>query len=266
LVLLPGLLSLVFLLLRKKIIKLSPLFKTTLLFIQGMFFCIYNYIFIGKLDQLVNFRKLDFFLAQFDLLIFDMPVAEFIGGSFPFNTSWGFFLNDILIFNYILFYFLGLYAIFGYYLSLKKKKYRVGITILSFFIFMGLNHLFYMLIPVSGPQYFQKDYFTEQLKFSLMGQFWFNVVLAGQKNLIDCFPSGHFGVALMATLWAYKINRVHFYIMIFVAFCVFLATLRLRFHYTLDLIFSPFLVILSYLLARKLFLNKYVDFSSDTHR
>jgi len=240
--------------LRPFFIPLKGIIKVLILFGLSLFFTLYNYNFIAELDGMVHFRRLDIFFAQFDMLLFKMPVADYLDKTFPFNTSLKVFFNDLLMVNYILFYFLGLYIVIFYYLSLHKEhKYRVATCLMSFMIFMGLNHISYMLVPVSGPQYYQKGLFTTDIPFTWIGRFWFDVVLKGQGNLIDCFPSGHFGVALMTTLWAYRINRWHHYFSIFVSICMFFATMKLRYHYSLDLIFSPFLVILAYLISFKLF-------------
>lgn len=256
-ILFPVLIASILLLSHRFFIKLPSLLKIFLLFGMAFFSALFNYIYIADLDKIIHFRRLDFFFAQFDMLVFNMPVAEFFGTLFPFSTSIGWFFNDVIMVNYVLFYFLSLYAILAFFFSLpKSKKYKAGMVVTSFLIFMGLNYVFYILVPVSGPQYFQKELFTENISFSFIGSFLFKVVLENQENFIDCFPSGHFGVALLATLWAHKVNRYHYYFMIFVSVCMFLATLRLRYHYTLDLLFSPFLVILAYLLSFKLFAEK----------
>lgn len=256
-ILLPCLFALFALLVRGWIIRQHDLVKTLFSLVLAFFFCLYNYDYIGKLDQIVNFHKLDFFFAQFDMLVFGMPVSEYLGRSFPFNTSWGAFFNDLLIIDYILFYFFGIFAVVGTYLNLsKRKKYRVGIVIVSYQLFLGINYLFYILVPVSGPQYYQKAFFTDEIPFHPIGQFWFDLIIAGQSNFIDCFPSGHFGLALLTALWAKKMGRIPYYICIIISVLMFLATLRLRYHYTLDLLFSPFLVILAYLMSFKLFSRK----------
>lgn len=256
-ILVPALVAFAFLLTRRFFIKLPAILKILFLYLLALFTSLFNYNYIARLDEMVNFKRYDFFFAQIDMMVFQMPVADYFGSSFPFNTTLGWFFNDLIMANYILFYFLGLYAILIFFFSLdKNNRYKTGICVTSFLIFMGINHVFYMLVPVSGPQYFQKDLFRETIPFSFLGSYLFNVVLERQANFIDCFPSGHFGIALMATLWAHKVNRYHYYFMIFVSLCMFLATLRLRYHYSLDLLFSPFLVILAYLLSFKLFSEK----------
>ncbi|RLA64743.1 MAG: hypothetical protein DRQ88_10420 [Epsilonproteobacteria bacterium] len=256
-ILIPCLVAGILLVIRRFVILLPDILKVIIIYGLSLFSALYNYTYIAGLDEIIKFKRLDFFFAQFDMLAFNMPVADFIGSFFPFNTSYGWFFNDLIMANYILFYFLGLYAILIFFFSLDEKhRYKVGMCVTSFLIFMGINHFIYILVPVSGPQYFQAQLFSEKIPFSVVGSYLFNVVLDRQVNLIDCFPSGHFGVALLATLWAFKVNRYHYYFMIFVSLCMFLATLRLRFHYSLDLLFSPFLVILAYLLSFKLFSEK----------
>ena len=128
LVMIPGLVAGLMLLTRHFFIKLPDLLKIFLLTGLAVFVSLYNYSYIADLDKIVNFKRLDFFFAQFDMLVFHMPVANFIGSTFPFNTSWAWFFNDLIMVNYILFYFLGLYAIFAFYFSLDKKhKYKAGI-------------------------------------------------------------------------------------------------------------------------------------------
>ena len=256
-ILIPCLIGGVFLLFQRHFIKFPPILKVVLLFGLSLFASLYNYNYVAELDKIVHFKRLDFFFAQFDMLVFNMPVAKYLGKTFPFNTQFGWFFNDLIMVNYILFYFLGLLSILSLFLSLDQdEKYQTGICVTSFLIFMGINYVFYMLVPVSGPQYFQAALFTDEIPFSVVGSYLSNVVLSGQDNLIDCFPSGHFGTALLATLWSYRIHRIQYYFMTFVSLCMFLATLRLRYHYSLDLLFSPFLVILAYLLSFKLFSEK----------
>ena len=116
-ILIPALVAGILLLNLRYFIKLPAIIKIILLYGLALFSSLFNYTYIGELDKVIHFKRLDFFFAHFDMLVFNMPVADFLGQSFPFNTAIGWFFNDLVIVNYILFYFLSLYATFAFYFS-----------------------------------------------------------------------------------------------------------------------------------------------------
>ena len=163
-------------------------------------------------------------------------------------------IYDILILCYMSYFILPMYGGILFFHQLNNEhKHRMGRYFSSFIIYFCFNFFCYIWVPVTGPQYFIRDQYSHQLPLSDFGHFFHNIIQNNQTTFIDCFPSGHFGVTLLVTIWLIRINHGHRFIMMGLSFLMGMATLALRFHYTLDLLASVPLALICYKLGFVLF-------------
>ncbi len=127
-------------------------------------------------------------------------------------------------------------AVFIYKGLPENKKYKIGRFYSSVLIFFRLNYIIYMFVPVTGTQYWMPDQFPTPLPLSPLGQTLWKMINQGQTTFIDCFPSGHTGVALLVTLWLFKTNHSMRYLLLATTSFIVIATLLLRYHYIMELI------------------------------
>ncbi|MDC1174789.1 phosphatase PAP2 family protein [Bacteriovoracaceae bacterium] len=251
----PVVISLVFYLLRPKIVWLSNLAKLFINTIPLGLTIILNYYLVGVFDASAGgVRRLDGPLASFDEITFGNPVADVILQSlqainFP---IWIFY--DLMILSYMTYFLLPFYGGVLYYRSLPvKKKYKLGRYFASMILFYSINYLFYLGVPVTGPQYFLANFFTYELPLSGFEQFLYQLVQNGQTTFIDCFPSGHTGIAVLTTLWLFRMKHSHRFYMLGLTCLIIGATLSMRYHYTLDVLCAFPLTYLSFRAAYLIF-------------
>jgi len=247
--------SFLFFSIRKYIIQSSPeikfLFNTVLLtFTVG-----FNYVLMGELDHVAGGLVLqDEFFLNFDMYLFGRPVALYFEDFFRPLGVIGYIFYDILILCYMSYFILPMYGGILFFQQLSDDyKYRMGRYFSSFIIYFCFNFFCYIWIPVTGPQFFIRDQYSQSLPLSDFGHFFYKIIQQGQTTFIDCFPSGHFGVTIMVTIWLFRINHGHRFIMLLITFLMGLAAMALRFHYTLDLVASIPLALICYKLGFVLF-------------
>jgi len=215
----------------------------------------FNYALMGKIDHLAGGLVLkDAWFAAIDLSLFGTPVAILFADLLrPFDLV-GRVIYDLLIFIYLSYFILPIYGAILFYRQLPANyKFRVGRYFSSFIIYFSINFLCYLWVPVTGPQYFSRESFSRPLPLTSFGKSIYEFIQSSQQTFIDCFPSGHFGVTLLVTIWLFRINHGHRFIMLFVTVMMGLATLALRFHYSLDLVAALPLALICYKLGFMLF-------------
>ncbi len=252
----PILLGLIFYFLRWKIIRNRPGWFIALLNVIVIAFTIvWNYLLIGRIDQLFGqLPRLDTFFVAFDQWLFGQQAAELIDQVLRPMGTMGSFIYDYLIINYALYFFIPLYGAWVYYHILaSSKKYKMGRYFSSLIIFYSFNYLLYLFVPVTGPQYFLADQFIRPIPFGFIGQFIYQLIQDSHSTYIDCYPSGHLGIASLVTIWFFKINHPHRFMMVLIMLSICLATLALRYHYSLDLFSALPLAIISYKSSHLLF-------------
>ena len=232
----PALLSIAFFAMRPLVIRLDSKYKFILNIIPMLICVLLNYYLIGVLDQSVDglVRKDELF-SQFDLWLFSMPVARAFYEGLAFLGPLRSVFYDIMMMSYMSYFFLPIIGGIFYYRSLKEKL-KVGRYFFSVILFFSLNFLFYLIVPVSGPQYFHAHDFGIALPLSAFGQVLWQAVNDGQTTFIDCFPSGHTGIAFLVSIWMFRIKHPARYILALTTLFIIFATLALRYHYILDLL------------------------------
>jgi len=249
----PILLSLVFFFIRPKLIKLKAVYIFLINTIPITISIILNYYLIGQIDNMTKgLFRYDYWFSDIDIYLFNGPIANKIE-LFWSGVKYSFLYYDLLQLSYLSYYLFPIYGGVAYYRLLdEKRKYKIGRYCSSVVIFYSLNYLFYLIVPVSGPQFYNSEMFLSNLPFSSFGLFLNELVSSGQPTFIDCFPSGHTGVALLITFWLFRIHHQQRYASLFVSCLMILATLSLRYHYTLDVLCAFPLAIICYKLGHLL--------------
>lgn len=217
-----------------------------------------NYYMVGQLDiAMGGSTRMDLYLIQFDFLLEKIPLALWFEDLFNSMAPFTSIIYDILIFAYILYFLLPYYAAIQYYRFLPpQKKYRIGWFSLNLTLYYMMNFTLYLIIPVTGPQYFLESFFQNPFPFSPFGHFLYKLVQEGQLTFIDCFPSGHFGVCFLLTIFLYREKNKHYKECFVITGLVAISTLALRYHYSLDLFAAMILAFVSLKMSRKIFFAK----------
>ena len=250
-ILLPLPVSFAFYAYRQKIIEKGHAF---ILIMNAVFMNVaisYNYYMIGELDRMAGvLQRYDEVMWKFDLWVFKAPPALLIENVFQVTKIYSTFFYDSIIICYLLYYALPYLGGILYYLQLPKHlKYRVGRFCSNIVIYYSINYTLYFTIPVSGPQYYIRELFVNDLPFSWVGQWLYDLIKAGQLTYIDCFPSGHVGATFLVTFWLYKINHQQRFLVTLILIGVIFATIALRYHYVLYVLVSIPLAIFSYYIS-----------------
>lgn len=235
--LIPIIFALIFYFLRPSVIKLRPTFKLMLGLIPLAISIFLNYYLIGEFDRAIGFERKDQIFYSFDLWLFGEPVAKLGEGLLRPLGLIGSLFYDVLMTSYLSYFLLPIIGAFLIFKELADdQKHRIGRYLISVLFFFSLNYIFYMLVPVTGPQYWVPEEFPQRLPFTPYGEFLWSLINQGQSTFIDCFPSGHTGVAFLVTLWLFKVGHKLRYIFLATTLFIILATLMLRYHYLMDLI------------------------------
>jgi hypothetical protein len=251
----PVAFALLFYFLRPAIIKMSPNWIFFFNTLPLAFTVTLDYYLIGQFDRSVDLlKRQDLFLATFDQWLWGKPVALVFQDILHPLGILGQFFYDLLMISYFSYYILPFVGgILFFNLLPKDKKYKMGRYFSSMVLYFSLNYLLYLSIPVTGPQYWLRHFFQTNISFGPIGRLGSQLLTEGQTTFIDCFPSGHLGISLLVTLWLFKMNHGLRFVMLFLSGLIMLATLALRFHYTLDLVFAFPLALFCYRAAWILF-------------
>ena len=253
--LIPAILSFLIIFFASSWVKLSSLYKFLINCFQSTFMGVSNYIFIFHIDSAFGeLPRFDRVFSQIEFLLSKRPLALIIQealGPFPMIST---IFYDSIMLSYILYFLLPFFGAWVCYRKLPQdKKFVIGEYALIISCYYILNFTFYLLVPVSGPQFFLKDLFTEPIPFSPFGQMIYDFVQMGQVTYIDCFPSGHFGICFLVTVLLYRLNDPRYLLSGLVCFGVGWATIALRYHYLLDLVGSVFLALFCLWVGAKLY-------------
>lgn len=238
LALFPVFVAFFFFFFRPKIIKIKKYY----LFCFNIFLialCIVlNYYLVGEIDKNNGLLpRRDALLSSFDLYLFGNPVSLFFESLASSAGLLGSLFYDFMILAYISYYILPIYGAYLYFGVLKENEsYKIGRFFFSVLLYFAINFIFYLLVPVTGPQYWLTDFYTTNLPFTDFGKLLYETVQTGQTTFIDCFPSGHTGVAFLTTIWLYRVQHPQKYFILMTTVLIVFATLAMRYHYTLDLL------------------------------
>lgn len=253
--LIPIILGLSFYYFKDEIIKRGPLIVFFANIGLVVCFAVLNYFLIGTIDSIAGeLPRYDQVLSSIDVFLFNRPVADVIYLKTKVFGKYQPFFYDLVQFSYMVYFFLPLLAGHLYWSKLPHKyKHLMGRMLASYTLYFTINFLFYLVVPVSGPQdYIPGLFHEEELPLTDFGKSMHLIVKDARTTFIDCFPSGHTGVALLSTIWLYKIQHPLKKASAILAILIVLATLSLRYHYLTDVIAAIPLAIFCYRFSEKI--------------
>lgn len=128
----------------------------------------------------------------------------------------------------------------------------------AFLISLGFlaSYMGYLLVPVRGPRFF-----LAPLDLTPLRGAWFTEALRHGLDQLesahyDCFPSGHTELTLLAFWTTRRISRKLFAAYAVYSICIILATVYLRYHYTVDVLAGGALAIILLALAPRFFMSR----------
>ncbi|MGH9326759.1 MAG: phosphatase PAP2 family protein [Terriglobia bacterium] len=206
----------------------------------------------GKATLLLVTHDRDAMLLAWDKRLFGIePSLYFQRFISPPLTAW-------MQFSYAFhLYVIPLVACF-IYLYRTRDRFRemmCGLVVISFFGILG-----YFIVPAIGPKFTLHNVYTVPLTQPL-------AVFNRQIEFMnfarirrDCFPSLHVGMSFLVWLYAWRNSKKLFWILSPFILSLWLSTVYLRYHYTVDCIAGFILAPLCYWLANALY-QRYGDMS-----
>jgi membrane-associated phospholipid phosphatase len=206
----------------------------------------------GKASLLLVTHDRDAMLYAWDKRLFGVEPSIWIQAFIrPPLTAWMQFSYAFHLYN------IPLVACF-IYLFRPRERFRemmCGLVLISFFGILG-----YFVVPAIGPMYTLHNAYTVPLSQPLAV---FNRQIAFldfARIQRDCFPSLHVGISFLVWLYAYRNSKELFWILSPFMLSLWVSTVYLRYHYTVDCIAGFILAPLCYLLANWLY-KRYGDLS-----
>ncbi len=234
----PVVLAFLFYFLRPHLLKLKNSTLFWLNTIPVTISVVLNYYLVGEFDRSVGgLTRRDAIFSNFDEALFGVPTSFIFEGAAQTLGTMGSLFYDLMMLSYMSYFLLPFIGGIFYFKTLgAHEHYKVGRFFFSVVLYFAINFLLYLIVPVTGPQYWLKDLYTEALPLTAFGQFLWSIVHHGQTTFIDCFPSGHTGIAFLVTIWLVRLNHPSRYFFMATSAFIVAATLAMRYHYILDLL------------------------------
>ena len=190
---------------------------------------------------------IDPFFQKIDLAIFGYQPAIEWGRSLD-----NFFWQEWFHFAYFSYYLM----IFGIavWLYLKRRKNFYQYTFLVFFLFY-VCYITYIFLPVIGGRFWQENMdIATKYRYGIFTRLM-AFIYTNSPHKGAAFPSSHVAVALVVSLYAYKVKKMLGYILLFVTFSLAIATVYCHYHYFIDTIFGILYAIIFYIVGLKFYNN-----------
>src|SRR5487761_34584 len=199
----------------------------------------------GKATLMVVTHDRDAMLLAWDRWLFGVEPTIYLQRFInPTLTAWMQFAYAFHLYN------IPLVACF-IYLFRPRERFRemmCGLVVVTFFGILG-----YLIVPAIGPEYTLRNLYTVPLSQPL-------AVFNQQIQFInfariqrDCFPSLHVGISFLVWLYAWRNSKALFWILSPLILSLWVSTVYLRYHYTVDCIAGFILAPLCYTLANWLY-------------
>ena len=208
----------------------------------AIYFVVMNLVFgsLGTISPLINPQgKMDALLQRWDNWLIGGNLSVWL---IPYMRTW---MTEILAACYMLFMIqLPVACIYYLFQPLKTAKgFYVGLFSLYAFGFTG-----YLLVPAVGPYLAMSDIFGGPIQAGPVMDFLHYMYPKG-TNYTDVFPSLHCGVSLFILLFDSKYHRLRFWGYLVPCVGLWISTVYLRYHYTVDCLVGFVLAITMFLFA-----------------
>jgi membrane-associated phospholipid phosphatase len=156
-------------------------------------------------------------------------------------------LTDVLSFCYFAHVLLPTIVFVFLYLRAPYRLFAEAIQ--GFFLLFVIGFFLYVVVPAVGPKYELAHLYQRDLQGGLIGELNRTIIdLARIKR--DAFPSLHVGLSAILLLYAWRASRTFTLVLFPVILGNWIATIYLRYHYTIDVLAGFLLVPLVDILVR----------------
>lgn len=200
-----------------------------LLFLRTAYPLILLGFFYSETDALNNvfFQNLDRYFARLDSAIFGFQPSLAFYNFFP--QTW---FSELMNLSYFSYYFL----VAGYCILIFKQRPKdfvktVFLITCSFLIY----YLIFIMLPVSGPQYFFDPPHNQIADSGLFRKLVKLVEFIGERPTA-AFPSSHVGIVFILILMAFSKNLKIWHLLIPVFILLSFSTVYIKAHYAVDII------------------------------
>lgn len=202
------------------------------------------YMTLNPLIDRVSPTLMDPFILHADHLLFGGYPAVAVAGALPPPVV------DLLMIAYVSYYAWPV----AMAVVLYRRDDREGLARFTTLMLLAfwLNFACYVMVPVIGPRFTLASHFAGPPQGWLVGTFLFEALLRSPM-IRDCFPSGHTALSLLVLWFAFRHHRRFFWVMLPFGVGIISATLLMRFHYVLDLVFAVPLLLAAHFLAESLY-------------
>lgn len=185
--------------------------------------------FYAETDALNNvfFSNLDYHFARFEMLVFGFQPALDFYASFPYK-----WFSEFMNLGYFSYYFLILGFAIHVFIKNESDLIRIVFLICCSFIFY---YLIFIIIPVSGPQYYFKSPYNSIPNSGIFRTFVLLVEKIGERPTA-AFPSSHVGIIFILILLAWKkyAKSLAWLIPFFILLSI--STVYIKAHYAIDVL------------------------------
>ena len=213
---------------------------------------LHPYLFFAYFFETISSMNLVFFHNYIDP--FFQKIDKFIFGYQP-TIKWGRALDNYFWQEWFHFAYFSYYPMIvgvGLWLYIKRKEDFFRFTFLVYFLFY-LCYVTYIFLPVIGGRFYDINMeITKEYRYGVFTRIM-AFIYRNSPHKGGAFPSSHVAVALMVSLYAYKIKRKLGSILIFITFSLAIATIYCHYHYFIDTIFGIFYSILAYYFGLKIY-------------
>jgi len=219
------------------------------------------------------FKEIYLIMTGFDTKLYDpelISIDQWMFGVNPTEFLSAFsnpFLTELLQIVYGLFYLMPVIYAMELYIwhRYEELKYAIFVVFLGFY----LSFLGYIVVPAIGPRFTLHDF--SSMNIELPGIFFAEIIRGiidfGEsipKNVSnpemyaqrDAFPSGHTIIIILITYLSHKIRSNSFYFYLPFSVLMIFSTVYLRYHYVIDLIGGIPFVLVTIIIANKLYKGK----------
>lgn len=188
----------------------------------------------GVLNQMVFSGYWDDFFARADLWIFGVEPGIWMFDNF--SNSW---LNELLHACYFSYYIIPVTLGLILYWQRDTGFYR---AMFGFSVTFYICYFMYILIPVAGPIHLREGRFVDNTFFvHIMDQIYASVEKPGAA-----FPSSHVAIAVITLMYAWRLRRNFFWIVLPIILGLILSTVYGFYHYTIDVFAGIVVAVVSY--------------------
>lgn len=204
----------------------------------SLYYSLYN-----NLNMLLSINDKDHLLAYLDDKIFGIRLSvwfeRFI--DIPYLTDW-------LSFSY--FFFIFIPPIVVGYIYVKGLRWQFKVIMYSLIIMEVFGCLGYLMVPAVGPQYAFKEWYTKPLYGSVFVD-WVNQVVNFARLPRDAFPSLHVGISALMYFFCFRYAKLLFVILSPLVISLWISTIFLRYHYTIDSLAGLILAVIIFFIGIK---------------